>query len=61
MSKAKQAAQEVIDQLPEEASWDDVYYELYVKQKIEAGLSAAQAGRTVSHEEAKQRFLNGDH
>jgi len=61
MSKAKQAAQEVIAQLPEEASWDDVYYELYVKQKIEAGLAAAQAGRTVSHEEAKQRLLNGDH
>jgi len=32
-------------------------YELYVKQKIEAGLQAADEGRTVPHEEAKRRLL----
>ncbi len=59
MQTVKQAAKEVIEQLPDEVSWDDVHYELYVKQKIEAGLAAAQAGHTVPHEEAKQRLLNG--
>lgn len=53
----KEAAREIIDQLPDEASWDDLLYELYVKQKIEAGLKAAKEGRTVPHEEAIRRLL----
>jgi predicted transcriptional regulator len=32
-------------------------YEFYVKQKIEAGLKAADEGRTVPHEEIKARLL----
>ena len=57
MSSAKEAARQIIDQLPDQASWDDIMYELYVKQKIEAGLKAADEGRTVAHEEAKRRLL----
>jgi predicted transcriptional regulator len=54
---AKEAAQRLISSLPEQTTWDDIMYELYMKQKIEAGLKAAQEGRTVSHEEAKRRLL----
>ena len=54
---AKQAAQQVIDHLPEQASWNDIMYELYVTQKIEAGIEAAEAGRTVPHEQVKARIL----
>ena len=45
--------------LPDQATWDDVLYELYVKQKIEAGLAAAAEGKTVAHEDAKRRLLDG--
>ena len=58
MQSAKQAAKQIIDHLPEKASWDDIMYELYVKQKIENGLEAIEQGRTVSHEEAKRRLLD---
>jgi len=58
MQTAKQAAKQIIDHLPEQASWDDIMYELYVKQKIEKGLNAIEQGRTVSHEEAKRRLLS---
>lgn len=57
MQSAKDAARQIIDHLPEQATWDDIMYELYVKQKIERGLKAADEGRTLSHEEAKQRLL----
>ncbi len=57
MPSAKDAARQIIDHLPEQATWDDIMYELYVKQKIEEGLKAADEGRTVSHEEAKRRLL----
>lgn len=53
---AKEAARRIIDHLPEQASWDDIMYELYIKQKIEHGLKAADEGRTVAHEEAKRRL-----
>jgi predicted transcriptional regulator len=54
---AKQAARELIEQLPESVSWNDLMYELYVKQKIEEGLQQLDEGRGISHEEAKRRLL----
>jgi predicted transcriptional regulator len=57
MPSAKDAARQIIEHLPEQATWDDIMYELYVKQKIETGLQAADEGRVVSHEEAKRRLL----
>ena len=43
MQSAKQAAKAIIDHLPEQASWDDIMYELYVKQKIEEGRQLSEA------------------
>jgi len=57
MPSAKDAARQIIEQLPEQATWDDIMYELYVKQKIEAGLKAVEEGRTIPHEEMKRRLL----
>jgi predicted transcriptional regulator len=53
---AKLEAIDLIDRLPAKASWDDIMYELYVRQKIELGLAAAEEGRVVDHEEVKRRF-----
>jgi predicted transcriptional regulator len=57
MPSAKDAARQVIEHLPEQASWDDIMYELYVKQKIEEGLADIEAGRTLSHEAVKAELL----
>ena len=57
MPSAKETARRIIDQLPDQATWDDIMYELYVKQKIEAGVAAADEGRVIPHEEAKRRLL----
>ena len=46
MSSVKEAARAIIDQLPDDGSWDDLMYELYVKQKIEEGLADIEAGRS---------------
>jgi predicted transcriptional regulator len=54
---AKESAQHIIGQLPEQASWNDIMYELYVKQKIEAGIKAADEGRTIPHEQVKARIM----
>jgi len=61
MQSAKQAAKAIIDQISEQATWDDIMYELYVKQKIEEGLADIEAGRTIPHEQIKAELLgNGD-
>jgi predicted transcriptional regulator len=57
MATPKEAARQLIDHLPEQASWDDIMYELYVKQKIEAGLKDAEEGRVIPHEEVKSELL----
>ncbi|MEQ6341040.1 MAG: hypothetical protein M3A44_05145 [Gammaproteobacteria bacterium] len=57
MATPKEAARQLIDHLPEQASWDDIMYELYVKQKIEAGLKDAEEGRVIPHEEVKNELL----
>jgi predicted transcriptional regulator len=57
MQTAKQAARQIIELLPEQASWDDIMYELYVKQKIENGIKAVEEGRVLSHDEAKKLLL----
>jgi len=60
MSSAKEAARQLIDHLPDQASWDDIMYELYVKQKIEEGLADIEAGRTVPHEQVKAELLRDE-
>lgn len=56
MVTAKDTARQLIDRLPESATLGDIPYELYVRQRIEAGMKAAQEGRVTPHAEARQRY-----
>lgn len=58
MSAVKEEAKKLIDALPEQATWDDVMYELYVKQKLQKALDEAAAGKVVSHKVAKQELTS---
>lgn len=52
----KPDALQLVEGLPESATWDDLAYEVYVRQAVESGLADADAGRTVSHEDAMARI-----
>lgn len=52
----KQAAHQLIDQLPENATWNDVVYEMVVRQEIEKGLEDSNAGRTTPVEAVMKEF-----
>ncbi|MEM1041783.1 MAG: hypothetical protein AAGI91_04060 [Bacteroidota bacterium] len=52
-SSVKAEARRLVDTLPDDATWDDVMYRLYVRQSIEQGLEDSDAGRTVSHDEVR--------
>lgn len=51
----KPDARLLVESLPETATWDDLAYEIYVRQAIERGLADANAGRLVDHDEAMAR------
>lgn len=53
MATVKEEARELIERLADEASWDDLMYEIYVRKKIAMGLEAAKAGKLIPHEEVK--------
>ncbi len=52
----KQAAHQLIDQLPTDATWDDVVYRLVERREIELGLADSDAGRTTSVEDVMKEF-----
>ena len=52
----KPDARQLVESLPESATWDDLAYEVYVRQTIAIGMAEADAGRTVSHDEAIARI-----
>ena len=46
----------IAEKLPDEASYNDAMYELYVRMKIVEGRKAADEGRVISHDEVKSQF-----
>lgn len=55
MSNMKDQAKKIIDNLPEQATWEDLMYQLYVKKKVENSLQAAKDGKVFSHDEVKKK------
>jgi predicted transcriptional regulator len=53
---AKQQALDVIEALPQDASFDEVMEELCFLSKVRRGLLQIEEGRVVSHEKAKRRL-----
>jgi predicted transcriptional regulator len=49
----------IVEQLPDDATIEDAIERLYFLAKIEKGIREADAGLTVSHDEAKKR-LSGE-
>lgn len=59
-SPVKSAARETLESLPDDATWDDVIYRMYVRQKIEAGLADAEAGKLITTDEVRRRLGRSD-
>jgi predicted transcriptional regulator len=50
------AGRELIDKLPDNATWDDVVYEMAVRRSIERGLADADAGRLTDVKYVRRSF-----
>ncbi|VAX02290.1 hypothetical protein MNBD_GAMMA20-1058 [hydrothermal vent metagenome] len=52
----KEDAHKLIDQLPSNATWDDLMHEIYVREAIEKGLEDSKAGRTKDVAEIRKKY-----
>ncbi len=52
----KQRAHILVDSMPDDATWDDLMYKIYVCKAIEAGIEDADAGRMVDVKEVRRKF-----
>lgn len=59
-NSVKAALAEMIDHLPDDCTWDDAMYQLYVRQKINDGMRAADEGRLIDHDEVFAEFKADD-
>jgi predicted transcriptional regulator len=55
MVVVKQEVQKMIQNLPDNCTYEDIQYHLYVVEKIKNGISRAENGETLSHKDAKKR------
>lgn len=53
---AKTMAKDIINQLPEESTLDEIIYALHVKTKFDKGEQEIRSGKGIGHSEAKMRL-----
>jgi predicted transcriptional regulator len=52
----KEDAHRLVDQLPPDATWDDLMREIYVRETIEKGMADRRAGRTRDVKEVRAKY-----
>jgi predicted transcriptional regulator len=56
MSTAKDVVRKMLDEIPDDASLEDIQYHIYVREKIERGLRDVKAGKVLSQDEVEKRM-----
>lgn len=56
MNTAKAQAETLLQRLPDDCTYDDIHYHLYVIEKIRRGLESAETEGTISQEEMETRL-----
>jgi predicted DNA-binding protein len=55
-AKVEEKAQRLVEELPDDATWDDLMQRIYVRQAIEAGIEDSEAGYTMDVNELRQKL-----
>ena len=56
MQSAKQDVEELLKKLPEDSSYEDIQYHLYVLEKIKRGEARAQVEGALTQEQVEARL-----
>jgi hypothetical protein len=57
VTDVKKSARQIIENISNQCTWDDLLYKLYVRQKIDRGLDDIAKGRVVAHEDVRRVML----
>lgn len=55
-SNLKEEAHRLVGHLSDQATWDDLMYEIYVRQAVEAGLRDSEEGRITDDAAVRQNI-----
>jgi predicted transcriptional regulator len=56
MSTPKEEVRKMLDQIPDDSSFEDIQYHIYVREKIENAMKDIEEGRVLSQEEVERRM-----
>jgi len=56
MMMEKREAHRHVDQMPQNATWEDLMHEIYVRESIESGLLDSREGRTRDVHEVREKY-----
>ena len=56
MSTPKSEVSSMLEALPDDSSFEDIQYHLYVLEKVKRGIERAESEGAVSHEDVKARL-----
>ena len=56
MSSPKEEVRKMLDKIPNDSSFEDIQYHIYVREKIERGLKDVQEERILSQEEVEKKM-----
>ena len=56
MGTAKDEVRKLLEQIPDDSSFEDIQYHIYVREKIQRGMDDLKAGQTVTQEEIEKRM-----
>lgn len=54
MITAKETVQQILEGLPEDATFEDIQYRIYVWGKLENARKAVEEGRLIDHDDVKR-------
>ena len=56
MGKAKDEIKKMLDTLPDDSTFEDIQYHIFVREKLEWSLEDVRSGRLLSQEEVENKM-----
>ena len=56
MATAKEEVRKLLDTLPDDATWEDVQYSIYVRERVERGRREAEQPGLLDQEDVESRM-----
>ena len=56
MANTKEEIRKILDALPDDATWEDVQYSIYIRERVERGKAEAAEGKLTDQDQIETRM-----